>query len=315
MEKLLADAEMISGVDYDISSYADIVDAIHVIQTEMGITGTTALEAAGTISGSVASAKSAWSNWLTGLADENADVEQLTNDLVDSVVIAAGNIIPRIGTIAASVLDILGDKAGDMMVKGVEWMSNMAAGIADGAAFVWSEIQRGISEGLARIGDSVESFIQAGKDLVAGMAEGIWNAGETLWNAIKSVCDSALDVVLKFFGIASPSKVMRRLFNFVGDGMVLGLSDKASSIVRTMTGIATSVADAATVNVATPAFAVAGASGNVSYRMNRAHSEDDAASEGSPINIYIDGNLLVGNERIRGSFGVFLDELERMGLM
>ena len=74
MERLLYDAQKLSGVEYDISSYADIVDAIHVVQTEMGITGTTAEESASTISGSIASMKSAWSNLVTGIADENSNL-------------------------------------------------------------------------------------------------------------------------------------------------------------------------------------------------------------------------------------------------
>ena len=73
MQRLLKDAEAISGIKYDISSYADIVDAINVIQTEMGITGTTAKEASSTISGSISSMKSAWKNLMTATSDENAD--------------------------------------------------------------------------------------------------------------------------------------------------------------------------------------------------------------------------------------------------
>ena len=69
MQRLLEDAEKISGIKYDISSYADIVDAIHVVQTEMGITGTTAKEAASTIQGSFGMVKAAWQNLVTGLAD------------------------------------------------------------------------------------------------------------------------------------------------------------------------------------------------------------------------------------------------------
>ena len=64
MQRLLEDAEKLSGIKYDISSYADIVDAIHVVQTEMGITGTTAKEAASTISGSLSMAKAAWKNQI-----------------------------------------------------------------------------------------------------------------------------------------------------------------------------------------------------------------------------------------------------------
>lgn len=105
MERLLADAEKLSGVKYDISSYSDMIEAIHVVQTEMGITGTTAKEAATTIQGSVAAAKSAWSNLVTGIADENADLGQLVSNLVTSVETAAGNIIPRISQILSGMKD------------------------------------------------------------------------------------------------------------------------------------------------------------------------------------------------------------------
>lgn len=103
MQRLLDDAEKLSGIEYDISSYADIVDAIHVVQQELGITGTTAQEAAGTMEGSVAAAKAAYSNWLTGLADENANLGELTTQLVESVATAANNIVPRIAQILGTL--------------------------------------------------------------------------------------------------------------------------------------------------------------------------------------------------------------------
>lgn len=96
MERLLADAEKLSGVKYDMSSYADVINAIHVIQENMGITGTTAKEASETISGSVAAMKSAWQNLVTGIADENANFDQLIANFVDSAVTAGDNLIPRI---------------------------------------------------------------------------------------------------------------------------------------------------------------------------------------------------------------------------
>lgn len=94
MQRLLKDAEKLSGVKYDLSSYADIVDAIHVVQTEMGITGTTAKEAASTISGSLGMAKAAWKNLLTGVGDDTADLGALIDNLVDSVSTAAGEHCP-----------------------------------------------------------------------------------------------------------------------------------------------------------------------------------------------------------------------------
>lgn len=117
MERLITDAE---GLDSSFKasrdsngnlamSYADIVDAIHIVQDEMGITGTTAKEASETISGSIASMKAAFSNFVTGLADENADVEQLTEDLVDSV----GTVVKNLAPVIWQVLKTIGKMALD----------------------------------------------------------------------------------------------------------------------------------------------------------------------------------------------------------
>ena len=103
MERLLQDATAISGVEYDISNLNDVYQAIHVIQGELGITGTTAKEASETIQGSVSAMKSAWQNLLTGLADGNADLDLLINNLVDSVTTVGENILPLIPTIIQGV--------------------------------------------------------------------------------------------------------------------------------------------------------------------------------------------------------------------
>lgn len=89
------------------AGFADITQAIHIVQTEMGITGTTAEEASTTISGSVSSMKSAWSNLVTGIADDNADFETLIGNFVESVGIAAGNILPRIEQSLIGVGDLI----------------------------------------------------------------------------------------------------------------------------------------------------------------------------------------------------------------
>ena len=107
MQRLLADAEAISGIEYDISSYADIVDAIHVIQTEMGITGTTAAEASQTISGSVAAAKAAWENMLTAIASDDMDVGEYIDRFVGSLVTAADNVLPRAQQILQGVSSLI----------------------------------------------------------------------------------------------------------------------------------------------------------------------------------------------------------------
>jgi phage-related protein len=100
MERLLADASKLSGVKYDISNFSDIIAAIHVIQENQNIAGTTAKEASTTISGSIGSVKAAWANLLSGLADGNQDIDQLVGNLSDSVMTAADNIVPRLQTMA-----------------------------------------------------------------------------------------------------------------------------------------------------------------------------------------------------------------------
>lgn len=94
MERLLADATELSGVKFDIDSYADIVQAIHVIQDNLSITGTTAKEASETISGSTASMKAAWQNLLVGMADPGADLSALIGNVVQTAETAFGNILP-----------------------------------------------------------------------------------------------------------------------------------------------------------------------------------------------------------------------------
>ena len=103
MERLLADAEKISGVHYDISNLNDVYQAIHIIQGELGITGTTSKEASETISGSLNSMKGAWANLLTGIADENADFDTLVGNLVDGVMTFGDNILPRVKTVLEGI--------------------------------------------------------------------------------------------------------------------------------------------------------------------------------------------------------------------
>ena len=96
MEQLLADAQAISGVEYNVDSYADIVDAIHVVQEEMGITGATAEEASGTISGSLGALQASWENLLIGVADPTADLGPLIDNLVTNAETAITNLVPVI---------------------------------------------------------------------------------------------------------------------------------------------------------------------------------------------------------------------------
>lgn len=109
MQRLIADANKLRAeqgktADLTIDSYADIVEAIHTVQEEMGITGTTAKEASTTISGSIGMAKAAWANFLTGLGRDDVDFSQLTNQLLESIGAVAKNVAPRVAIIGKSII-------------------------------------------------------------------------------------------------------------------------------------------------------------------------------------------------------------------
>lgn len=98
MQRLLDEAEKISGIKYNIDSFADVTEAIHVMQESMGIAGTTMKEAEATISGSIGMLKSAWTNFLTGMADPDQNMEELVNNVTYSFQKVVENVVPRLLT-------------------------------------------------------------------------------------------------------------------------------------------------------------------------------------------------------------------------
>lgn len=119
MKRLLRDAQKLSGQKYNIKNLSDIIEAIHVIQEEMDITGTTEKEAAETISGSINSTKAAWENLVMGLADGDADIESLFNKMIGS----AKNVVKNIAKVVPNLLKNMGTllkSAGKTLVKGWE---------------------------------------------------------------------------------------------------------------------------------------------------------------------------------------------------
>lgn len=109
MKRLIADANKLrqeqgKNADLTIDSYADVVEAIHTVQENMGITGTTAKEAATTISGSIGMAKAAWENFITGLGRDDVDFSQLTQQLLESIGAVATNVAPRVAQIGQGII-------------------------------------------------------------------------------------------------------------------------------------------------------------------------------------------------------------------
>nr|DAU97125.1 MAG TPA: tail tape measure protein [Caudoviricetes sp.] len=169
MERLLADADTLNAkqgvyTKYSIDSFSDIVQAIHVVQTEIGITGTTAKEAATTIQGSTASMKSAWANLLTGIADPEQNFQSLMDEFVDSVITAGNNIIPRIKEIVPTLIDGLSELVAQLApyVSGVimELEPTIEEGLQalfGGLSSVASELQPIVADVFSFFGDAIIS--------------------------------------------------------------------------------------------------------------------------------------------------------------
>lgn len=112
MERLIKDANAVKKAngemaDLSISKFADVVEAIHIIQTEMGITGTTSKEAASTIEGSTGSMSAAWDNLLVAIADDNQDISKAVDDFVNTVVTSGKNLVPRIKTVVNGIKKLI----------------------------------------------------------------------------------------------------------------------------------------------------------------------------------------------------------------
>ena len=180
MERLLADAEKLSGQKFDISSYSDIVDAIHVVQTEMGITGTTAAEAASTIEGSSGSAKAAWSNLITGIADENADFKTLTSNFVDSLVTAGKNIIPRISVILGGISQLVTSASTTIIPMVITTITDNLPALLQAAVALVGALGQGII-------DSLPAMTQAALDILFFLANALIENLPTLIDGIVQV--------------------------------------------------------------------------------------------------------------------------------
>lgn len=207
MERLLADAEKLSGVKYDISSYADIVDAIHVVQTEMGITGTTAKEAATTIQGSVSAMKSAWTNLVTGLGNDNADIDKLINNLVNSVETAAKNILPRVekilvgvGSMVEKLAPIIADKLPAMiqavlpslLSAGAQLLGGLITGITTSLPQLVEAAVPIVMTLVQSLTEQLPALIEAGLQVIVTLANGI---AESLPELIPTIVDVVIQIV------------------------------------------------------------------------------------------------------------------------
>lgn len=190
MQRLLEDAEKISGIHYDISSYADVVDAIHVIQTEMGITGTTAEEAQHTIEGSLNMTKAAWENLIVGISDDNADFDKLMQNFIDSAMAFGDNILPRIEIALQGIAKLIQGVAPVIAAELPKLIQSVLPQLISAAGNMIIALAQGIVDALPSI---AQTGMQAVTSFLQGFAEILPELIPQIGQMIFDVCDAIIE--------------------------------------------------------------------------------------------------------------------------
>lgn len=252
MERLIEDANKLKKANGEtanlsISSFADIVEAIHLVQTEMGITGTTAKEASTTIQGSVSAMKAAWTNLMVGVADDTQDFNQLMDNFVSSAATAASNILPRLETILTGTGQLITKMAPiitaamPVMVQAV-LPAMIEAGVSLISAFAGSIISSGPALVQTAM-DAIQTVLTNGLGLSDSTANGIMGVLQSLLEGCQTI----------FTGIGDAFGTVRDTVNTimadagitwtdVWTGIAAGISAAATVISGVITGIADAIA-------------------------------------------------------------------------
>lgn len=198
MERLIATANEINAqqgiaTSYSIDSFADIVDAIHVVQENLDITGTTAKEASTTIQGSIASLGAAWENFLTGMADPDQDFDTLLNNLIDSALTAADNLIPRIVETTPRLVDGLSQIATNLSGYLPGILQELLPSILDGTQALLDSVSAALPDLIGMAVDIAPQMIDFAVQLIGALAQGIIDNLPQLLTAAEEIADTILD--------------------------------------------------------------------------------------------------------------------------
>lgn len=231
LERLLSDAEEFSAAqgkirDFSVDSYSDIVEAIHIVQDEMGITGTTAEEAATTIEGSVNMAKAAWDNWLAGLGDEDADMGGLTDQLVGSVTTAGENIAPRIGQIMTTAADTVAEYAPSIALR---LRGALISALPEAVQGPMRDAFAGVDEVVGKLesvfNDNLKPAADAADSVFSAVSSGVKTFGDNINELILPAIDTLSPAFKDFFSaIEHAQPLLEAIADLVGVGLAAAIS-------------------------------------------------------------------------------------------
>ena len=246
MQRLLTDAEKISGVKYDISNLGDVYNAIHVIQTELGLTGVAAAEAQTTLTGSFNALSASWTNTLAAMTTGEGLDTALSN-LSESVVNFANNILqmlgqvaPQVPTFVMGIADALIANAPSLIVGGVEMIAQLIVGIIKSIPDVLALIPELFVETLSAFEQT--DWMILGTSIVDGVIDGIKDKASALWDELTSLANRALSAAKEALGIASPSKLFSdEVGRWIPPGIAAGIEQNVSPLDSTMANLSTSI--------------------------------------------------------------------------
>lgn len=231
LERLLSDAEKFSAAqgkvrDFSVDSYSDIVEAIHVVQDEMGITGTTAEEAATTIEGSVNMAKASWENWLAGLGNENADMKVLTDQLVGSVATAGENIIPRVGQIMVTLGQTVADYAPGVGLYLRNALINVLPEAVQGPMRdAFAGVDKVVGKLESVFNDNLKPAADAADSVFSAISSGVKTFGDAVNDLVLPAIDQLSPAFNDFFGaIQTAQPLLEFIANIIGIGLAAAIS-------------------------------------------------------------------------------------------
>ena len=235
MQRLLQDAEKLTGKHFDISNFADVTEAIHAIQTEMGVTGTTAREAATTFTGSFESMKSAAQNLLGKIALGQNIAPALQSLLSSTSTFIFGNFLPMLGNIGKGILSLF-DNIGPAIqnsLKGIgvnidlSWLTGLGNSLKESFSNVFGSIKRGFNDFVEKVKPSLEPFFEKIKafgealaPILNSVVQMLGPVIEILFNFAAGFVNGFITGISGFLDILTPVlQFLQPVFKFLADAL------------------------------------------------------------------------------------------------
>lgn len=243
MERLLADAQKLTGVEYNIDNLGDVYNAIHAIQEDLGLTGVAAEEAKTTLTGSFGAVKASWTNFMAalttgeGLEAAMANLSESVSNFGNVVLSMLGNILPQIPTFVQGFASMIAENAPELLASGAEMIVQLAVGFVNQIPDIVAKIPElwaAVKEAFSGV-----DWPSLGKDLIDGIIRGLDAALTGLWNAVSDLAKGALNKAREVLQIGSPSKVFaNEVGQWIPAGVALGIDENDEPISASIEGMA-----------------------------------------------------------------------------